>query len=93
MGNKNAQNVLTGMVLGAVAGFLAGVLIAPDKGKNTRKKIKRKAEDFGESLKDSYHKYKDELKEGYDKYKKEFNRKKDETIDHLAEEYDELTKK
>jgi gas vesicle protein len=93
MGNKNAQNVLTGMVLGAVAGLLAGVLIAPDKGKNTRKKIKRRAEDLGDSFKDSYYKYKDDLKEGYDKYKKEFNRKKEEKIDHLAQEYDELTKK
>ncbi len=93
MGSKNTQNVLAGILLGAAVGLLAGVLVAPDKGKNTRKRIKRKAEDLGESLKDTYGKYKDDLKEGYNKYKKEFQKKKDEIVDNLTNEYEELTKK
>jgi gas vesicle protein len=38
--NRNASNVLVGLLLGAVAGGLTALLLAPASGSETRKKIK-----------------------------------------------------
>ena len=50
---KNSK-LLTGVVLGAAAGALGGILLAPDKGKETRKKITRKSADLQDSLKSKF---------------------------------------
>jgi gas vesicle protein len=39
-------NFLTGLVFGAAAGAIAGILFAPDKGTETRKKIAKKVNDL-----------------------------------------------
>lgn len=41
---------------GAAAGFIAGILVAPASGKETRKKIKEQAVKTGEAAKESYEK-------------------------------------
>lgn len=41
-----------GIVAGAAAGVLIGILLAPDKGEETRKKMIEKSEDQLETLKD-----------------------------------------
>ncbi len=41
---------------GAAAGFIAGILVAPASGKETRKKIKEQAVKTGEAAKDGYEK-------------------------------------
>lgn len=38
--NRNASNVLVGLLLGAVAGGVTALLLAPASGADTRKKIK-----------------------------------------------------
>lgn len=38
--NRNASNVVVGLLLGAVAGGLTALLLAPASGSDTRKKIK-----------------------------------------------------
>lgn len=38
--NRNASNVLVGLLLGAVAGGVTALLLAPASGSDTRKKIK-----------------------------------------------------
>ena len=43
-------------VAGAAAGFIAGILVAPASGKETRKKIKEQAVKTGEAAKESYEK-------------------------------------
>lgn len=48
--NRNGGSVLAGLILGAAAGIAAGLLLAPEKGSVTRKKLKKKAEEFTDNL-------------------------------------------
>lgn len=56
---------LLGFVAGAAVGALAGILLAPDTGTNTRKKIAGKAGDVSDSLKSSFDDFMDGLKKAY----------------------------
>lgn len=47
-------NVLLGIIAGAATGALLGILFAPDKGSETRKKIAKKSKQYGEDLKEKY---------------------------------------
>lgn len=50
---KDLSKVMLSFIVGALAGAAAGVLLAPDKGKNTRKKVKKSMDDLSEKVKDS----------------------------------------
>ncbi len=52
--------VLLGVLAGAAAGAILGLLLAPDKGSETRKKILKKGEGYADALKDRY----DEMMDG-----------------------------
>ncbi len=67
---SNTKTVL-GFVAGAAVGALAGILLAPDKGTNTRKKITGKAGDISDSLKSSFDDFVDKLKTAYSNGKDE----------------------
>jgi gas vesicle protein len=41
---------ITGLLVGAAAGAIAGILLAPDKGSETRRKFSHKAKDIKDSL-------------------------------------------
>jgi gas vesicle protein len=43
---SNTSNTLLGILTGAIAGAAIGILYAPDKGVNTRKKITEEAHDY-----------------------------------------------
>jgi gas vesicle protein len=47
--NTNSKVVL-GILGAAAAGVVIGMLLAPEKGKETRKKLKKTAEDWAESV-------------------------------------------
>ena len=50
---KDLSKVMLSFIVGALAGAAAGVLLAPDKGKDTRKKIKKSIDDISAKVKDS----------------------------------------
>lgn len=61
----SSSKVLLGFVAGAAVGALAGILFAPDKGSNTRKKIADKTGDITDSVKNSFSDFIDGVKETY----------------------------
>jgi gas vesicle protein len=50
----SSGKVLLGVLAGVAVGATLGILFAPDKGSNTRKKIARKADDYSEELEDQF---------------------------------------
>jgi len=50
---KDISKVMLSFMVGALVGAAAGVLLAPDKGKNTRKKIKSSLDDLNEKAKET----------------------------------------
>jgi gas vesicle protein len=60
-----SSKILVGFLAGAAVGALAGILFAPDKGSNTRRKIATKTGDLTESVKNSFSDFIDGVKETY----------------------------
>jgi gas vesicle protein len=54
-------NVLLGIIAGAATGAILGILFAPDKGSETRKKIAKKSKLFTQNLNTKYNKIVDDL--------------------------------
>jgi len=49
---ENAGKIIGALVLGAVIGAACGILLAPDKGTETRKKLLNGAKDLADDLKE-----------------------------------------
>ena len=61
----SSSKILVGFLAGAAVGALAGILFAPDKGSNTRKKIATKSGDITDSVKNSFNDFIDGVKQTY----------------------------
>lgn len=57
----NTTKVLIGMIGAAAAGVALGLLLAPDKGEDTRRKISKATGDWASQLSDLFANAKDEL--------------------------------
>jgi gas vesicle protein len=57
----SAEKVIVGALAGFAAGALVGVLFAPDKGTETRKKILSKKDDLGDALREKFESFLDSL--------------------------------
>ncbi|MBI1769444.1 MAG: YtxH domain-containing protein [Sphingobacteriales bacterium] len=58
--NNNAK-ILTALGAGLAAGAILGVLFAPDKGTETRKKINQQGQKLADAVKDKFNKGKEKL--------------------------------
>jgi len=62
------SRVVLGVLAGAAVGALIGVLFAPDKGSNTRKKITKKGEEWVGDVKGKVDHMKEQVSEMVDKF-------------------------
>lgn len=55
----STSKVLLGVVVGLAAGAMAGILMAPDSGSNTRRKISQKGQGYVDDLKTKFNDFLD----------------------------------
>jgi len=69
--------VLLGIVGAAAAGVVIGLLVAPEKGSELRKKIKDNATDWAGSISDLFHSGKEKVEEVASEVSNKYNRMKE----------------
>jgi len=74
-------NVVIGALAGIAVGALLGVLFAPEKGTETRKKIAKKSKDTTGALKDKFNEFVDSIADQFDKAKKEASAVNEEKVE------------
>ena len=60
-----SSNVLLGILGGVAVGAIAGILLAPDKGSKTRKKLKTKATDIKSNLQNEFDEFLEQMENKY----------------------------
>lgn len=73
---SNSTKILLGFVAGAAIGGALGLLLAPDKGSETRRRIVEKGADIGDSIVDFGETVKDKFNDVVDGVKGSFNKTK-----------------
>ena len=63
--------VLLGVLAGVAVGATLGILFAPDKGSNTRKKISRKGDDYAEELEEQFNDFIEGITKNFEKMRQE----------------------
>jgi gas vesicle protein len=69
---KDVSKVMLLLAAGFTAGAIAGILFAPDKGDETRKRIKAKAGELGEDVEKAYDEEIERLKDKINKLRSRF---------------------
>jgi gas vesicle protein len=69
----SSGKILAGIIIGAAAGALAGILFAPERGSETRKRISSTSEDYFHSVKDSLDELLDNVAERFGEAVKSVN--------------------
>lgn len=70
---NNTTKILTAFAIGAAAGAVLGILFAPDKGSETRRKINEQGKKVSEDLKNRFNEAKDTMSGCKDDIKKTAN--------------------
>lgn len=65
----SAKNLLLGLIVGAAAGAVVGILYAPDKGEKTRNKLKKQTDKLSAEIKEGVDEILDSIKEQVDRTK------------------------
>lgn len=89
MANSN-ENILLALLTGAAIGAGIGILYAPDKGSETRHKIKQKAMDTTHDVSERIKHAKEELTKTADAKKVAFEEKLEDVISNMSYKADEI---
>ena len=73
MGNSNNGKLISALLVGAAIGGALGILLAPDKGSETRKKISDKSTDLTGAVKDKFDSIVKKFKKEVDAVKEQAN--------------------
>ncbi|MBC7861682.1 MAG: YtxH domain-containing protein [Bacteroidia bacterium] len=68
---NNSGKIIAALLVGAAIGGVLGILFAPDKGSETRKKISGKTEDLAGSLKEKFNSFMEEAKKEFERSQQE----------------------
>jgi len=71
--SNNTGKLIGALLLGAAIGGALGILFAPDKGSETRKKILSKSDDLTDALKEKLDDFMEELKKKAEAVKDKMN--------------------
>lgn len=77
---NTSGKILAAVAAGIAAGAVLGILFAPDKGTETRRKINEKGREFANGVKDKFSKSKEKLND----LKEEFTHKVKEKMEEFA---------
>ena len=67
----SVAKIITGVMIGAAAGAVLGILFAPDRGVETRKRISEKSGDLADALKNKFNDFVDSVTEKFQDAKEE----------------------
>ena len=81
----SSGKVLLGVLAGAAAGAIAGILFAPEKGTETRKKIVKKSEDYADGIKEKFNGLVDDLSKKMDNMQAKANKLADDAKSNVEE--------
>ena len=62
----DSGKILLGVLAGAAVGATLGILFAPDKGSNTRKKISKKSNEYAEGIEDKFREFMGSMSEKFE---------------------------
>ncbi len=73
METNNTGKLIGALLLGAVVGGALGILFAPAKGSETRKKLSAKGTDMSDAMSDKFEDFVDDVKKEVEKVKEKAN--------------------
>ena len=89
----NSSKVLLGFLGGLAIGAIAGILLAPEKGTETRKKVLNMASDVTDAVEDSIHQALDKVKDKYSQTIREGEELANEALSKMSEAKKDLSGK
>ena len=69
----NTTKMFIGILSGLITGAVIGVLFAPHKGSNTRKRIMRQSDNYSDVVKEKVNEYAEVINDKFEKAKKDIS--------------------